>query len=287
MIHTEWKLAASDGLTLYAREWLPAEREAVGTVCIVHGMGEHSGCYAELAGAFAEAGFAVLAYDQRGHGRSDGRRGHSPSIMALVSDAGLLLEEARTRHPGLPRFLYGHSMGGSVALNCALRLRPGFDGLILSSPWLRLAMRVPALKLRIGRIMARLWPTLPQRTGLKPGDLFRAASGGAAPQPDPLNHLWITPGMFVALEEAGEWALAHARELDTPLLLMHGTADRVTSFEASRELARQVGSRCEFVPWDGGYHELHRDLDKDDVIRHMTRWLKARLRSKPREPFRE
>lgn len=276
MREEEWELSARDGQRLYARTWLPDGAPAQAAVCLVHGMGEHSGRYRTVAERLTEAGFAVLAYDQRGHGRSPGPRGHAPSIGALAADAAVLIDAAGAMRPGLPRILYGHSMGANVALNAALRLAPPVSGLVLSSPWLRLAMNTPAPKLWLGRAIARIWPQFAQSTGIRAADLFRPDRPPDSYAPDPLSHKRITAGMFTALEAAGEWALANAGLLRVPLLLMHGTADRITSFEASRELAARVGTSARFLPFEGGYHELHNDLEREEVLNVMAAWIKAR-----------
>ncbi|AJY74011.1 alpha/beta hydrolase [Paenibacillus beijingensis] len=281
MRHYEWELPAAGGMLLYARTWQPDSVSPEAAVCLVHGMGEHTGRYERVAQRLTDAGFAVLAYDQRGHGRSPGARGHAPSIDALAADAAAFIEAAGERHPGLPRILYGHSMGGSVALNTALRLQPAMSGLVLSSPWLRLAMNPPAVKLWLGRAVARIWPQFAQATGIQAADLFRPEHSPEryTPEhsPDPLSHKRITAGMFTALESAGEWALANSGLLRAPLLLMHGTADRITSYRASEELASGLGAAAEFRAFDGCYHELHNDLRREEVMNVLTDWIKARV----------
>src|SRR5919199_2405933 len=118
LIEFGWR--AADGVRLYGQGWQP-QGEPLAVVCLVHGQGEHSGRYAGLAAALVEAGYAVLAFDLRGHGRSEGQRGHTPSYDAWLGDIARLLEEAGNRFPRRPRFLYGHSMGGNLVLGYALR----------------------------------------------------------------------------------------------------------------------------------------------------------------------
>ena len=120
-VDVQWQSA--DGLQLVGRSWEP-DSEPRAVVCLVHGLGEHCGRYQHVAAALTEAGFAVLACDQRGHGRSAGKRGVIPSYDALMDDIGLLLEQASQRYPGKPRFLYGHSLGGNEVINYALRRKP-------------------------------------------------------------------------------------------------------------------------------------------------------------------
>jgi len=272
-------LPTEDGLRLHMRSWMPPG-DARGVVCILHGMGEHGVRYAYVATALARAGLIVHAIDQRGHGLTPGKRGHAPSAERLAMDAARFVGMAAARHPGLPIFLYGHSMGGNVALSCAIRCRPPIAGLILTSPWLRLAFDPSPAKLRLGRIAAVVWPKLTMSTGLG-GMLYRNVEQQEADRRDPLLHHRISAAMFFSIREEGERSLREARrELRAPLLLLHGTDDRVTSFAASRELAESLGERCEFVAWEGGWHELHNDVDRDEVLARIIGWIDGRIQAR-------
>jgi alpha-beta hydrolase superfamily lysophospholipase len=278
MVREEWMLAGAEGAELFIREWKPDARAVRAVICLVHGMGEHGDRYQHVAAQFTEAGFALIALDQHGHGRSSGKRGHLLSLDAAVSDAALIIEEAGKRIPGVPVFLYGHSMGGNVALNCALRLRPAIKGLILTSPWLRLAFRPHPLKEWVGRKIAAILPELQQSTGLNPAELFRPGYAKAAPiVDDPLCHTKITLHTFKEIGSGGEWAFAHADSLHVPLLLLHGSSDRITSLEASRLLAERLGERCEWRVWEGGFHELHNDVEGEQTINEIIDWLERQL----------
>jgi len=270
-------LPTEDGVRLHVRSWLPSG-VARGVVCIVHGMGEHGGRYAPVAEALVRAGLEVYAVDQRGHGLTPGKRGHAPSAERLALDVARFVGMAGARHPGLPVFLYGHSMGGNIALSCAIRCRPPVAGLILTSPWLRLAFDPPAMKLWIGRIASRVLPKLTMSTGLG-GSLYRNPAQHEADSRDPLLHNRISAAMFFSVRDEGERSLREARrELRVPVLLMHGTEDTVTSFAASRELAETLRERCEFVPWEGGWHELHNDMDREEVLERIIGWIDGRIR---------
>lgn len=278
MNREEWQIIGTEGTELFVREWRPDGRASRAVVCLVHGMGEHGDRYVHVAEHFTEAGFTLIALDQHGHGRSSGKRGHMLSLSAAARDAALIIEEAGKRHHGLPVFLYGHSMGGNVALNCALRLKPDIHGLILTSPWLRLAFKPHPLQEWLGKRLASIWPELQQSTNLNPNDLFRPGYAKAALiVEDRLCHTKITVQTFKEVQAGGEWALAHAKSLQVPLLLLHGSADRVTSMEASRLLAEQLGGQCEWRRWEGGFHELHNDVEAEQTIHEIIVWLQRQL----------
>jgi len=278
--HVEFTLQAPGGVRFYYQGWQP-DSFPLATICLVHGLGEHSGRYAHFADALTQAGYALLAYDLRGHGRSEGGRGDALSYEVLLDDIARCLDEAATRYPVTPRFLYGHSLGGGLVLNYALRRRPPLAGVIATSPWLRLAFAPPPVKLTLARSMSRLLPSFAQSNGLNPEDLSHDPEVVRLYEIDSLVHDRITARLAVGTLDAGEWALAHASEFALPLLIMHGSSDRITSAEASRDFARQVPSECTFKLWDGLYHETHNELCKSQVLRFAIDWLKSRGAREP------
>ena len=151
-----------------------------------------------------------------------------------------------------PIFLYGHSFGGNLVLNFALRRNPELQGVIATAPWLRVAFEPPAAKVALARALNRIAPGVTQEWGLETAALSHDAEIVEAYDVDPLVHGRISVRLFVTVVDAGEWALEHAASFPLPLLLMHGTADRVTSAEASREFAARAGKK---VTWRGlGWH---------------------------------
>ncbi|WP_424767367.1 lysophospholipase [Paenibacillus sp. sgz302251] len=278
MQRKEWEFSGTEDAVLFVREWRPLDREVRAVVCLLHGLGEHGDRYGHVAEHMTEAGFALIAFDQHGHGRSSGKRGHLLSLEAAASDAARIIEAAGQRHPGVPVFLYGHSMGGNVALNCALRFKPPIRGLILTSPWLRLAFKPNQGMDWIGRRLVKWMPMLQLQTGLKPEDLFRPGYAKASPiKDDPFSHTNTTLRTYIEVGAGGEWALAHADRLQVPMLLLHGSTDRITSFEASRQLADRLGRQCEWRLWEGGYHELHNDVQGEQAILEIIDWLERQL----------
>ena len=272
----EFGWQTKDGLRLYAQGWKP-EAELKGVVCLVHGLGEHSGRYGHLAAFLNQAGYALLAFDLRGHGKSEGQRGYAPSYEALLDDIARLLDEAANRYPDLPRFLYGHSLGGNLVINYALRRHPQLAGVIATGPFFRAAFEPPAWKLTLARIMYNLWPTLSLSNELDRQALSRDPEVVQAYDEDPLVHDRLTPRLTMDMFQAGLWALEHASELSLPLLLMHGSADRLCSVQASREFAARAGDRCTLKIWDGFYHEIHNEPEQEQVFEYLLEWLNSRV----------
>lgn len=269
-----WK--TQDGIEIYARAWEP-DMKPKAVACLVHGHGEHIGRYEHVARAFTEMGYILLGFDQRGHGKSGGRRGYIPSYEVLMDDIGLLIVQAKQRYPRLPCFLYGHSMGGNEVINFAFRRKPNLAGVIATGPWLELAFEPPAAQVALARFMNRIWPGFTQASGLETNALSHDPKVVEAYKNDPLVHDKISARLFVEMYDAGEWALAHAADFPLPLLLMHGGADRISSADASRTFARNGGRNITLHIWDDWYHEIHNEPDQEEVFKIALIWMDARL----------
>ncbi len=276
MITEEFNWKTTDGLTLQACNWQP-EADLRGVVCLVHGLGEHLGRYRQVAAYFTNAGIGVLSFDLRGHGKSQGKQGYIPSYDILLDDVQRLLTEAGTRYPAKPIFLYGHSLGGNLVINYALRRKPSLIGVISTSPFLHPGFNPPASKLALGKIMYSVWPGFTMPNGLELQALSKDPRVVDAYINDRLVHNHLSARLGLDMLKSGEWAMNHAAELSVPLLLMHGDADRLTSASASREFARGAGEKCTLKIWDGGYHELHNEPEQREVLGYMLNWMEARL----------
>jgi len=271
----EFKIESYDGLKLHGQGWeLDAETKAV--ICLVHGLGGHSGRYGHVADAFNKAGYALMAFDLRGHGHSEGKRGHAPNYTVLTDDIFQLLEAARERFPDVPVFLYGHSLGGNLVIYYALRRRPKVAGIIATSPLFKPAFKPSVWKLALLRAMYTLRPSLSVSSGLETEALSRDSEVLQTYRNDPLVHDRISARLAIDMLRNGEWNLAHAADLPCPLLLMHGDADRITSAKASSKFAARAGDACALKIWGGFFHELHNEPDKQDVLAYVLEWMEDR-----------
>ena len=272
MKHAEFKFNTFDGLSLFGQSWQPEDRPRA-VVCLIHGLGEHNGRYVHVADRLTQAGYTLISFDLRGHGKSEGLRGHTPSYEALMQDISFLLEAANKKFPQLPFFLCGHSLGGNLVLNYVLRRQPHLKGVIATAPWLRLAFEPPAFKIILGKITNQLYPAFSQKSGLDTKVLSHDPEVVYAYENDPLVHDHISARMFISIYQAGQWALEHSSEFSLPLLLMHGGDDKIISVKASHEFANTKTKNCTFKIWDGLYHEIHNEPEKEEVFKFLIDWL--------------
>ncbi len=273
------------GLELVARRWAPTGRPRA-AVAIVHGFGEHSGRYANVVAPLTSAGYAVHGFDLRGHGRSQGRRGHIDAWSDYRDDVGLYLDHARAQEaPGTPIHLYGHSLGGAIVLEYGLHRQDGLSGAVASSPALRpTGVRSPVLE-GLGTAMSRVWPSFSLNVPLENEALSRAPERLEALHGDPLNHRRLSARAMVATLNALGWTEAHAGDWRLPLLIFHGTDDRIidpAGTVAFAEAARAGGATdVELRMYAGVYHEPHNDLDAPTVLADVVAWLDRHLATDP------
>jgi len=274
---TSWK--SKDGLDIFAQGWEP-EGKPKAVVCLVHGLGEHSGRYAHVGAAFAGAGFVLTGFDLRGHGKSGGPRGHSPIFENFMQDIDLFLAQSRQRYPGLPVFLYGHSLGAILVLNYALRRKPDLAGVISTAASLRNALEEQKAKVAMAKLFGSVLPTMAIASGLDPTTISRDSRVVQAYVDDPLVHDRLSFGMGKQLLEAIAYAFAHAPEFSVPLLIMHGAEDALGYPSGSQEFAELVPGDCVLKLWDGLYHEIHNEPEKDEVFKFIFSWLDRHLPAK-------
>jgi alpha-beta hydrolase superfamily lysophospholipase len=242
-------------------------------IVLVHGLGEHIQRYNQWSDRFKAEGFAFVGVDLPGHGRSGGRRGYIKSYQLLSEMIDILLKTVQNTFPGLPVYLYGHSMGGGIVLDYLIRKNPKIQGAIVTSPWIRLSFQPARIKLLMASVLKHIMPGLVQSSGLEVSDLSHNGTISDAYEKDPLVHGRISVSLFVSTMNAGEHSLKHASELKVPTLLLHGSDDRICSPQASREFASK-SPMVDLKIWDGGYHELHNEPFKDEVFRFIMSWLR-------------
>lgn len=280
---TQAPFVLRDGLNLALYDWpLPMRWRPRGVVLIVHGLGEHAWRYDPLAQRLNEWGFAVRAYDQRGHGDSAGPHGAIPYEEALLDDLDEVVQD--TRHHiaapwSCPLILLGHSMGGLVTAAYVQRSlgqpRPPVDALVLSSP--ALDPGLGWLQRQLLAVMLRLAPDLALSNGLDASKISHSAEVVQAYQRDRLVHNRITARLAHFIQTRGPRVLASASQWNLPTLLMYAGDDRLVDPQGSRRFAaaapsRWVQARC----FDGLYHEIFNEADTTPVLQTLQAWLEAR-----------
>lgn len=274
--HREFNFQLHD-TKFYGQLCQPEKVEAV--LLVVHGMGEHCGRYAtHFATAFNNKNIAVVGYDQFGHGKTIGKRGHTPGYDANLDSIDKMLEEIKEYYGAeVPVFLYGHSMGGNLVANYVLRRQSDIKGAIISSPMLRLAFNPPAWKLKVGGWLRNIYPSFTESSGLELEAISRDKEEQKKYAKDPLVHDKVTINYTLPFFEAGEWAIRNAGILNKKVFIFHGTGDRITDYKATEEYALASEGHAQLKLYEGGYHELHNDICKDEVLKDMTNWIETFL----------
>jgi acylglycerol lipase len=269
-------LQTNDGIRLYTQAWLPDTPRAV--VILSHGYAEHSGRYDHFAKYLAEHGFAVYALDHRGHGRSEGERANVKVFDEYVNDLSRFVNSVREKHPTLKRFLLGHSMGGTIAAQLAIKQPNQVDGLLLSSPYLINAVSVPAPLMAVSGFVSRILPGLPT-IKLASKDISRDPAVVKSYDTDPLNYRGGTKARFgTELLGAGKYVFSHASTIKLPILIMVGTGDRIADARGSKKLFEMVGSSDKTLKiYDNYYHEILNDISKEKVYEDSLTWLQQHL----------
>jgi len=275
MTYIEETVTATDGLRLYLRRHeLENPR---GEILIAHGFGEHSGRYGALTDHLVSHNYCVTAYDHRGHGLSDGLPGHVESFSEYDEDLAKIISSVRSRSQAKPLFLIGHSMGGLIALRYAARKSGTLTGAIITAPLIEVAVPVPAHKLMIARVGARMNPRWRLSNEINPANLSRDPEVGRAYAADPLVNRKVSAKWFAeatrAMQEVAEWA----PQIKTPVLVMHGTDDRLASVDATKRMFERIESPDkELVIYPGFYHELFNEPEKQEVFERVMEWLDKR-----------
>ncbi len=272
MVHQEYSWKSKDGTTLYGQSWAPGKPPRA-QINYVHGFMDHSSRFANWAGRFCDAGYAVAAIDLRGHGRSEGRRGYAANFSCYLQDIQTLCENSRVLFPECSMVLYGHSLGGNLVANYLLSENQLPKAAVISSPWFTLTQKPPLFKYLMAGLVRYLLPGLTVKSDLDPDALSRDQDVVSLYNSDPLVHHSILPRLYFEIEHYGMKASQSIYKINIPLLVMHGNADRITSFKQTASIVRNAGCRTTFKQWPGAYHELHNELHEQVIFNYQLSWL--------------
>jgi len=277
MEHREGIFQGVGGLDLYCQCWGPGdERRAV--LAIVHGFGEHSGRYMNIVNHLTMRSYVVYGFDQRGHGRSPGQRGHINAWEEYRGDIKSFLNLIGEQELNLPVFLLGHSMGALVALDYLIRQPAGLRGAIISGAPIEPTGAAKPFLVALARLLSRIWPHFSLPLGLDTSALSHDPAVVKAYEADPLVHGMTTVRWGTETLATIEWVKAHAADVKIPILLIHGGADRLNSPNGSRSFFEKVEfSDKELKVYPGNFHEPHNDLDHQQVVNDIEEWLERHL----------
>ncbi len=267
-----WK--APDGTQRYTQTWLPDETPKA-AVLIVHGLGEHSGRWAHVAEFFTAHDYAVMSFDLRGHGKSEGVRGDAVSFDQVCAEIDEMAHKMKVSFPKLPLFIYGHSLGGALALYYGFRTHPAVAGIVASAPGLAAAKPIPRSTEILGQVMKRLAPTFQIENGLDLSGLSRDEEVIRKYKADPLVHTKISARFGIDLIEKGKWILAQDT-FPVPLLLIQGSADRVVSPAPNLAFAKRLKGDVTLRVFEGFYHEPHNEPEQKQVLQTIVDWMEAK-----------
>ncbi|NET51496.1 MAG: alpha/beta hydrolase [Merismopedia sp. SIO2A8] len=304
MHRTDGTFPGFNGLPLYYQCWREddprnasrngqpkAKPKAI--IALVHGLGGHSGFFKNIFHALAPQGYVLYALDLRGHGRSPGQRGYINRWDEFRQDIDCFISFATERelklshemrgssddalNQPLPCVLMGHSLGGAISLDYAIRHPNTLAGVVAIAPALGV-VGIPPLKMAIGKILSNVWPGFTLHTGINDGAASRDPAIISQYQSDPLRHTRGTARLATEFIATAHWIHDHADQLASPLLILQGTADQVSLPEGSDRFFQNVQfpdkTRYEY---DGGYHDLHNDTIFGDVLDDLSHWLEGQI----------
>ena len=263
-------IATGDSHSLFYRKWDPAA-DAVATVVIVHGLGEHSGRYVHVGKYFAKAGFRTIAFDLRGHGRSSGRPVFVKRYVEWASDVDCVVKYFNTG----PVFLFGHSLGGQLVLWTAQHFRLELAGLVLSAPWLALANAPPRWQVFAAQKLNRLIPGLRFPTSIQPDQLSSDQAHRDSLEDLNLVHTFVTVRAYLEVVNAAS-EIVSAPVIDFPVLFAHGDADEVTSLKVVEDFFARLRAPSKALKiYPNLLHELHNETARGQVLADYSEWMES------------
>jgi alpha-beta hydrolase superfamily lysophospholipase len=247
-------------------------------VVLVHGLGEHIMRYNEYIQLFCNKGIAFVGFDHPGHGKSEGKRGTIISYKQLLDNISIVLNFAKATIGNMPVFIYGHSMGGNITANYMLN-RNGFKGIILSSPWLKLTSQPSKPAQAIVSILSKFVPNLTISNGLDANWISTQKEMVEKYKTDVLVHERISLRLLSNIIKQGDWALKNIENLNAPCLILHGTADKITSPKASEAMAKNKPDKVTYVPFEGKFHELQNEDIREALAKNCIAFIENQIKS--------
>jgi alpha-beta hydrolase superfamily lysophospholipase len=277
MQHTEGKFTGRNNFSLYRQAWLP-DGAPKAILLVVHGIAEHSGRYTNLVNYFVPKGYAVCSFDLRGHGKSDGKRSYVERFSYYLDDLQTFFSLVRAENPNAKIFMVGHSMGSTIAIDYVLTHQNEMNGLIISGTTLKLGSSINQATKLLARILSVLTPKMGVST-LDFAGMSRDKAVVEAYINDPLNYTGKLSARFgTELLKTMGMLQKRLSEITIPILIMQGSQDRIVDPSSTKLLYDGVSSKDKTMKiYEGFYHEIFNDPERQQVFADMEGWLKARL----------
>ena len=244
-------------------------------ILLVHGFGEYSWIYKNWAKKFAYNGFVFLSWDHYGHGISDGEQGFIRNYEQFLLEIDLALTKVGEIFPKVPIILYGHGMGGTIALNYCIRRTSPIAMLVVTSPFLELTKK-PARIENIMKFFLSFIPGITLKLQIYAEQQTHDDEEIKKYRNDKLLNNKISPHLYLVLCRAGKYALNNANRIKIPTLLMHGNADQIASYKATERISKTI-SNATFIEWPNLYHELHHENNQNEVYVNIQEWIEHYL----------
>ena len=258
---------------LLIRSWIPSKSQNK-NILIVHGLGEHSGRYEDLANFLVKKKFGVFAVDLIGHGRSSGRRGHIKSFEEYLDTVELSLIYIRKKFLDIPIILFGHSLGGLISLKFLIdRESKEIDRSIISSPWIETKVKIPGFLLIIHKIFKNIFPSMQLHNNLITSHLSKDKDIVKKYEQDKLVHDRISLNLFSEILKTINEVLEKSSRIKNDILIYHGKDDMIISYEGSKKISNKI-MNCKWILFENTYHEPHNDLEKSYVFKEIINFIK-------------
>ena len=275
---SDGKLTTTDGLSLYWKCWLP-ESTPKAFVQVIHGYAEHIDRYTNVVNELVPAGYAVFGNDHRGHGKSDGKRGHIHSFQEFIEDEKLFRSEViKRKFPDIPYLILGHSMGSLIAMNLVEQYPDDTRCLVLSGTGSGPGTEISPALILITKIVSRILPGIHVKSPLPPEFISRDPDTVQAYKDDPLVYNVITPRLAEQMNTYTTIGADNAFKIKIPVLIQYGSLD--TALSGQQRLFELVGSQDKAIRcYEGLKHEVYNELPQDRavVLKDLREWLDSHL----------
>ncbi len=277
MIYQHGLFQGTGGFALFEQSWFPGD-DVKAVVLLVHGLGEHSSRYEHVAEFLTSKGIGIETFDLRGHGKSDGVRAYVRSFDEYLQDVEIFYSRVLGRHPGLPLFIYGHSMGATIGALYVITRNPDINGVLLSGILLKMGDDIPPILIKMSSIIGKYAPKM-KTTKLAANCMSRDPKVVENYDNDPLNYRAGIPARTgLELIIAMRRIQIQMDNITLPIMVMHGSSDKVTNPDGSIDLYEAVGSNDKTLKmYNGFYHEIHNEPDKQKVFNDIVNWIEKHI----------